>query len=66
MFFGSPDLDLPSAAPGTFALTPTDAMRAALERDYEAMAGMIMGEVPPFSAVVRGIAELEHQVNRPR
>jgi hypothetical protein len=63
MFFGSPDLDLPRAAAGTFALTPTDAMRPVLERDYEAMAGMIMGITPDFSDVVRVIAEFERRVN---
>lgn len=40
MFFNSPDLDLASATPGQFALTPSDKMLEALARDYTAMAGM--------------------------
>lgn len=63
MFFGSPDLDLAHAEPGTFALVPTDAMRRVLDRDYAAMAGMIMGEVPDFVVVVRALAEFEQRVN---
>lgn len=63
MFFGSPDLDLTHAVPGTFALAPTDRMRAVLERDYSAMAGMIMGDVPDFAVVVRALAEFERRVN---
>lgn len=65
MFFNSPDLDLDHAAPGTFALTPTSAMLDLLTRDYDAMAGMIMGEVPDLKEVIRAIAELEGRVNAP-
>lgn len=52
LFFGSADLGLDSAVPGTFTLTPSPAMREALEKDYEAMAGMIFGDVPPLDAVL--------------
>lgn len=65
MFFNSPDLDLDHAAPGTFALTPSSAMLDLLTRDYDAMAGMIMGEVPDLKEVIRAIAELEGRVNAP-
>lgn len=63
MFFGSPDLDLAHAMPGTFALVPTGGMRPVLERDYAAMAGMIMGEVPDFARVVDALADLEGRLN---
>lgn len=63
MFFNSADLDLASAAPGTFSLIPSEPMLAALQRDYEAMAGMIFGAVPPFEQVMASVAELEVQVN---
>jgi hypothetical protein len=41
MFFGSPDLGLDLAKQGGFTLTPMENMRSALERDYQAMTGMI-------------------------
>lgn len=63
MFFNRPDLDLATAAPGTFALAPHDAMLARLEEDYRAMAGMIFGEVPPFGSVMDSITELENLIN---
>jgi hypothetical protein len=45
MFFNRPDLDLASATPGSFALTPHDGMLADLRRDYEAMSGMVFGPI---------------------
>lgn len=66
MFFNSPDLDLLSARPGTFAITPTSGMVDALRRDYQAMLGMIFGEVPEFSDVLNAVEKLEHEINRPR
>lgn len=63
LFFGSADLGLDSAVPGTFTLTPSDAMREALERDYKAMAGMVFGEVPPFDAVLGSAERFEQIVN---
>jgi hypothetical protein len=65
MFFGSPDLGLGTAAAGTFTLVPGEGMRAALAKDYEAMAGMIFGEVPELSDVLQAIAELEAAMNAP-
>lgn len=63
LFFGSADLGLDMAAPGTFTLTPSLAMRKALEKDYEAMAGMIFGDIPPFDAVLRSTERFEQIVN---
>ena len=65
MFFNSAALDLASAAPSTFSLAPSEPMLAALQRDYEAMAGMIFGEVPPFGEVMTSVAELECRINQP-
>jgi hypothetical protein len=59
MFFNWPDLDLASANPGSFALTPHDGMLADLRRDYEAMSGMVFGQVPNVDEVVATIAGLE-------
>ena len=66
MFFNSPDLDLLSARPGTIAITPTAGMVDALRRDYQAMLGMIFGEVPEFSDVLNAVEKLEHEINRRR
>jgi hypothetical protein len=41
-------------------------MREPLARDYDAMAGMIMGPVPAFDLVVEMIAALERRINAPR
>lgn len=63
LFFGSADLGLDIAAPGTFTLTPTPAMREALEKDYEAMAGMVFGDIPPLDTVLRSAEHFEQLVN---
>jgi len=63
LFFGSADLGLDIAVPGTFTLTPSPAMREALEKDYVAMAGMVFGDVPPFDAVLRSAEHFEQIVN---
>jgi hypothetical protein len=59
MFFGSPDLGLETAAAGGFTLVPNVEMRASLAKDYEAMSGMVFGEVPPLADVLAAIATLE-------
>jgi hypothetical protein len=63
MFFNSPDLDLASAQPGSFALAPTAQMRAALAQDYQAMRGMIFGDPTPFDAIMDAVAALEARLN---
>ncbi len=64
MFFNSADLDLKSARPGSFTLATTPEMIDALRRDYQAMSGMIFGEVPDFTIVINEIRELEQQINQ--
>lgn len=63
LFFGSADLGLDIAAPGTFTLAPSPAMREALEKDYDAMAGMVFDDVPPLDAVLRSAEHFEQIVN---
>jgi hypothetical protein len=41
-------------------------MTEILEKDYEAMSGMIFGTIPPFNGVMASIAELEQRINQPR
>lgn len=66
MFFNRPDFDLASAVPGSFTLTPHDEMMTTLEKDYEAMSGMIFGAIPPFGEVMVSISELEKRINQPK
>lgn len=63
LFFGSADLGLEAAAPGTFTLTPSAVMRDALARDYEAMAGMVFGDVPRLEDVLESVRQLEEAIN---
>jgi hypothetical protein len=63
MFFNRPDFDLASAVPGSFALTPDDEMMTILQRDYEAMSGMIFGPIPAFHEVIASITDLEKILN---
>lgn len=63
LFFGSADLGLDTAIPGTFTLTPNPAMRDALIRDYAAMSGMIFGEIPALDAVLASAERFEQIVN---
>lgn len=63
LFFGSADLGLDTAAHGTFTLTPSAAMRDALARDYEAMAGMVFGEVPALDMVLASAQRFEKIAN---
>lgn len=65
LFFGSPDLGLDSAQPGSFTLQPTDAMRTALTADYRAMRGMVFGAAPALDELLAGVAEVERIVNAP-
>jgi Nucleotidyl transferase AbiEii toxin, Type IV TA system len=63
MFFNTPDFDLAEATAGTFSLAPSAPMLDALERDYNAMAVMIMGPVPPFTDVMDAVSGLEERLN---
>ena len=63
LFFGSADLGLDTAIPGTFTLTPSAAMRDALARDYAAMSGMIFGEIPTLDAVLASTERFEQIAN---
>ncbi len=63
MFFGSLDLDLESAHPGSFALAPNEGMLGDLRRDYGRMAGMIIGPVPAFESVMESVRALEKRLN---
>jgi len=63
MFFFSADYDLEHALPGTLRICPTEEMKTALQRDYEAMSGMIFGEVPRFDDVLAVLEKLDGLIN---
>lgn len=64
LFFGSADLGLNAAKAGAFTLVPDGAMREALAKDYDAMSGMIFGDVPSLEAVLASVGQLEQSINR--
>jgi hypothetical protein len=63
LFFASTDSGLETAAPGSFTLQPTPAMREPLARDYQAMIGMVFGTAPTLDEVLAGIAAVERAIN---
>lgn len=58
MAFASGWMKLEDAERGDLLILPPDGMRKAIERDYEAMQGMIFGDVPPFEAVLERVTEI--------
>ena len=64
MFLGRPGLNLAAAVLGTFRLAPAGRMVDALRRDYDAMAGMIIGTAPEFNDVMATVADLQGRLNR--
>jgi hypothetical protein len=63
MFFNSHDLNLVTATPGSFTLSPNRDMAANLARDYTAMSGMIFGKAPSLDEILKRIDDFEHQIN---
>jgi Nucleotidyl transferase AbiEii toxin, Type IV TA system len=63
MFFNSPDLNLATAIPVSFTLTPNAEMSRELERDYRAMRGMIFGDPPKFEEILNSARNLETRLN---
>lgn len=51
------------AVPGTVRLVPQGELRSAIERDYRAMEGMILGEPPAFGWIIEQIQHAEAVVN---
>ncbi len=65
MFFDRPDYDLSSAASGTFAIAPNEAMMNALSRDYANTTAMIFGAAPAFEEVLTSVHRIERVLNSP-
>jgi hypothetical protein len=66
MFFNSPDFELEAAVAGSFSVLPPADMQVLLERDYDAMTMMIMGQAPKFADVMAAIERLERQLHAGR
>jgi hypothetical protein len=56
------DLNLVQAAPGTYALAPSSAMREGLARDHANMAAMVFGPILAFGDGMSSVAELERRL----
>ena len=52
------------ATPGSVRLIPQSPLRTEIERDYEAMRGMIRGDVPDFGWIVEQLEYAESLINR--
>ncbi|MDE0053054.1 MAG: nucleotidyl transferase AbiEii/AbiGii toxin family protein, partial [Gammaproteobacteria bacterium] len=52
------------AVPGSVRLVPQSRLRAEIERDYEAMQGMILGDVPDFGWIIEQLQYAESSINR--
>ena len=63
MFFDRTDYDLASAAPGTFALAPTDKMVDGLRTDYAKTTAMVFGMAPAFEEILASATKIERVVN---
>ena len=52
------------AVPGSVRLVPQPALGTVIERDYSAMQGMILGDVPDFRWVVEQLQRAEAAINQ--
>jgi hypothetical protein len=62
-FFNRAWMKLGEAVPGSMRLTPKDELLKALQADYQAMQGMMLGEVPNFKEILAELSALEAQIN---
>ena len=51
------------AVPGSVRLFPQPELRGAIERDYRAMQGMILGDVPDFEWVMGQLQRAQTTIN---
>ncbi len=52
------------AVPGTTHLLPESDLRTTIEKDYDAMQDMILGNVPPFDWIMERLVQIEAQINK--
>ncbi len=64
-FYGDPKASYETAKIGTLKLTPHEALRLQLQRDYTDMQEMFFNEAPTFESVMDEIERLEKRINSP-
>jgi hypothetical protein len=64
LFFNRGWMKLEEAIPGSIRLLPTEQLAKALKQDYQAMQGMMLGDVPDFNDILKELSELEAELNR--
>jgi hypothetical protein len=64
LFFNRAWMKLEEAIPGSIRLRPQVNLAKALEKDYQAMQGMMLGDVPPFKTILEELSALEVELNR--
>ncbi len=52
------------AVPGSIYISPQDALLSILEKDYDAMQGMMPGDAPEFKWVMEQLRIAEDTINR--
>ena len=62
-FFNSAWMKFDLAMPGSLQVVPYGNLLKALERDYQAMQGMMLGEVPNFNELVEVLERLQSSIN---
>jgi hypothetical protein len=63
LFFKCGWAKLEEAVPGSIRLLPTEKLAQALEKDYRAMQGMMLGQVPKFKDILEDLSSLEAVLN---
>ena len=62
-FFNRAWMKLGEAIPGSLRLVPKDKLLKTLQKDYQAMQGMMLGTVPDFKEILEVLSALESQIN---
>jgi Nucleotidyl transferase AbiEii toxin, Type IV TA system len=62
-FFNSAWMKFDLAIPGSLKIVPYDNLLKALDRDYQSMQGMMLGDVPNFYDIVKTLERLESAIN---
>lgn len=63
LMFADASASYATAVFATLRLSPSDAIRDALARDYAAMADMFMEDPPAFKELLAGLDALEKRIN---
>lgn len=64
-FFNRAWMKLEEAIPGSLRLVPEDKLLKTLQKDYQAMQGMMLGTGPDFKEILAVLSALESQINEP-